>query len=154
LVEVGRGIVTSLNKYVNAVHGLSIKTPFNKLAAAGLMPAHSQPRTRVLQESDLSAWMEAVDKLGKRQRDFLLLTRYTGLRRNDCRWLPRQQIDLDTDLLVVPMTKNGKPPLIAHHADSARDLRICGKAPFSGLANRPLAPTDINSSLQLLERNP
>jgi hypothetical protein len=59
--------------------------------------------------SGLPAWRETVDKLGERQRDLLLLTRYTGLRRNDCRWLPRQQIDLGTGLLVVPMTKNGKP---------------------------------------------
>ena len=49
LVEVGRGVVTALIKYVNAVHGLSIEPPFTKLAAAGLMPERSQPRARVLQ---------------------------------------------------------------------------------------------------------
>jgi integrase len=108
LVEVGRGIVTSLIKYVNAVHGLSIETPFNKLAAAGLMPEHSQPRARVLQVEDLPAWREAVNKLGERQRDYLLLTLYTGLRRNECRELTRSQIDLAKGVLVIPMTKNGK----------------------------------------------
>ena len=109
LVDVGRGIVTSLIKYVNAVHGLSIETPFNKLAAAGLMPEHSQPRARVLQVEDLPAWWEAVDKLGEKQRDYLLLTLYTGLRRNECRELTRQQIDLAKGVLSIPMTKNGKP---------------------------------------------
>jgi hypothetical protein len=109
LVEVGRGIVTSLIKYVNAVHGLNIETPFNKLVAAGLMPEHSQPRARVLQVEDLPAWRVAVGKLGERQRDYLLFTLYTGLRRNECRELTRQQIDLAKGVLAVPMTKNGKP---------------------------------------------
>lgn len=109
LVEVGRGIVTSLIKYVNAVHGLSIESPFVKLAAAGLMPERSQPRARVLQIGDLPTWRVAVDKLGECQRDFLLLTLYTGLRRNECRELQRQQIDLTGGVLSVPMTKNGKP---------------------------------------------
>lgn len=109
LVDVGRGIVTSLIKYVNAVHGLSIETPFTKLAAAGLMPEHSQPRARVLQVEDLPAWREALNKLGERQRDYLLLTLYTGLRRNECRELQRQQIDLTKSVMSVPMTKNGNP---------------------------------------------
>ncbi len=109
LVEVGRGIVTSLIKYVNAVHGLNIESPFVKLAAAGLMPERSQPRARVLQIDYLPAWRSAVNKLGERQRDFLLLTLYTGLRRNECRELQRQQIDLTDGVLSVPMTKNGKP---------------------------------------------
>jgi hypothetical protein len=109
LVDVGRGIVTSLIKYVNAVHGLNIETPFTKLAAAGLMPEHSQPRARVLQVEDLPAWRGAVDKLGEKQRDYLLLTLYTGLRRNECRDLTRKQIDLSGGVLSIPMTKNGKP---------------------------------------------
>ena len=109
LVDVGRGIVTALIKYVNAVHGVSLESPFNKLAAAGLMPEHSQPRARVLQISELPAWKAAVDKLGEKQRDYLLLTLYTGLRRNECRELTRQQIDLSGGVLSVPMTTNGKP---------------------------------------------
>ena len=109
LVEVGRGVVTALIKYINAVHGLSLETPFTKLAAAGLMPEHSQPRARVLQISELPAWKAAVDKLGVKQRDFLLLTLYTGLRRNECRELTRLQIALSGGVLSIPMTKNGKP---------------------------------------------
>jgi integrase len=109
LVEVGRGIVTALIKYVNAVHGLELVTPFTKLAAVGLMPEKSKPRARVLQIAELPTWREAVDKLGERQRDFLLLTLYTGLRRNECRDLLRQQIDLTGGVLSVPDTKNGKP---------------------------------------------
>jgi hypothetical protein len=109
VVDVGRGIVTSLIKYVNGVHGLSIETPFNKLAAAGLMPEHAQPRARVLQVEDLPAWRVAVDKLGEKQRDYLLLTLYTGLRRNECRELTHRQIDLAKGILTIPMTKNGKP---------------------------------------------
>lgn len=109
LVEVGRGIVTALLKYISAVHGQSIESPFNRLAAAGLMPEHSQPRARVLQEADLPAWKAAVDKLDEKQRDYLLLTLYTGLRRNECKDLRRPQIDLVGGVLSIPMTKNGKP---------------------------------------------
>ena len=50
LVEVGRGIVTSLIRYLNAVHGLTIESPFTRLAAAGLMPERSQPRARLVRE--------------------------------------------------------------------------------------------------------
>ncbi|GAB3189925.1 hypothetical protein GCM10027292_23010 [Hydrogenophaga aquatica] len=109
LVEVSRGLWGSLIKYINAVHGLELVSPFAKLAAAGLMPDRAQPRARVLQDCDLAAWRAAVDKLGERQRDFLLLTFYTGLRRNECRELQRQQIDFDKGVLSIPMTKNGKP---------------------------------------------
>lgn len=72
-------------KFVNAVHSLELKTPFTKLAAAGLLPDRAKPRARVLQEADLPAWSVAVDKLGERQRDFLYLSLYTGLRRNEGR---------------------------------------------------------------------
>jgi len=109
LVEVGRGIVGALVKYLNAVYGLSLEAPFAKLAAAGLMPDRAQPRARVLQEADLPAWKIAVDKLGEKQRDFLYLTLYTGLRRNECRELQRKQIDLTKGVLSIPETKNGKP---------------------------------------------
>ena len=78
LVEVGRGILSALMKFLNAVHGLQLESPFVKLSAAGLMPEHSQPRARVLQEADLPAWKLAVDKLGERQRDYLYLMLYTG----------------------------------------------------------------------------
>ena len=109
LVEVARGLWGALIKYINAVHGLELQSPFAKLAAAGLMPDRAQPRARVLQEGELPAWSAAVDKLSERQRDFLLLMLYTGLRRNECRELQRQQIDFDKVVLNIPMTKNGKP---------------------------------------------
>ncbi|MDO9278261.1 MAG: integrase family protein [Polaromonas sp.] len=109
LVEVGRGILSALIKYLNAVHGLQLESPFTKLAAAGLMPERSQPRARVLQEVDLPAWRDGVDKLGEKQRDYLYLMLYTGLRRNEGRELCRKQIDLAGGVLSIPDTKNGKP---------------------------------------------
>ena len=109
VVEFGRGVVGALVKYVNAVHGLALVSPFVKLAAAGLLPERSKPRARVLQESELPAWRAAVEKLGEKQRDFLLLTLYTGLRRNEGRELYRSQIDLAGGVLVIPETKNGHP---------------------------------------------
>ena len=53
LVEVGRGVVGSLFKYLNAVHGLNLVSPFGRLAAAGLLPERNKPRARLLREEDM-----------------------------------------------------------------------------------------------------
>lgn len=71
VVELGRGVIGALVKYVNAVHVLALESPFVELAATGLLPERSKPRARVLQESELPAWRAAVDQLGEKQRDFL-----------------------------------------------------------------------------------
>lgn len=109
LVEMGRGVIGAIIKYVNAVYGLEIQSPFVRLAAAGLLPERTQPRARVLQESELPQWREAVDKLGERQRDYLYLVLYTGLRKNEARALRRVDIDLTGGVLRVPETKTGRP---------------------------------------------
>ena len=109
LVEVGRGLIGALIKYLNAVHNLNILNPFHKLADAGLMPKRAQPRARKLNEADMPAWRLAVDRLPERQRDFLLLIAVTGLRRNECSDIRRSDIDLAKRILHIPETKNGKP---------------------------------------------
>lgn len=109
LVELGRGVIGALIKYLNAVHGLDLATPFTKLAAAGLMPERAKPRPRTLEISDLPAWKRAVDTLPEPQRDCLMLLLYTGLRRSECAGLTRDQVDFKKGLITIPMTKNGKP---------------------------------------------
>lgn len=109
LVELGRGVIGAVIKYVNAVYGLNVQSPFVRLAAAGLLPERTQPRARVLQESELPQWREAVDKLGQRQRDYLYLVLYTGLRRNEARNLRNMDVDLTEGVLSVPETKTGRP---------------------------------------------
>lgn len=109
LVEVGRGLVGALLRYVNAVYGLSLDNPFNKLAAAGLMPERTKPRARLLREADLPAWRAALDKIGERQRDYLLLLLYTGLRRDEGHNLTPADITFNAGVLSVADTKNGKP---------------------------------------------
>jgi integrase len=109
LVEVGRGVIGALVRYLNAVHGLSLESPFNKLAAAGLMPERSKPRARVLREDQLPQWREAVDKIGEKQRDYLLLLLYTGLRRDEGINLTRGAIDFIGGVITIPDTKNGRP---------------------------------------------
>ncbi len=109
LVELARGLLGALIKYVNALHGTELDSPFTKLATVGLMPDRVQPRARVLQEADLPAWWAAVAQMGELQRDFLLLVLYTGLRRNEARELRRERIDLVAGVLSIPETKNGKP---------------------------------------------
>lgn len=109
LVELGRGVIGAVIKYVNAVYGLNIQSPFVRLGAAGLLPERTQPRARVLQESELPQWREAVDKLGQRQRDYLYLVLYTGLRRNEARDLRSTDVDLTEGVISVPETKTGRP---------------------------------------------
>lgn len=109
LVELGRGVMGAVLKYVNAVHGLELATPFTKLAAAGLLPERAKPRPRTLEVCDLPAWKRAVDTLPEPQWDCLMLLLYTGMRRSECAGLTRDQIDLDKGLITIPMTKNGKP---------------------------------------------
>jgi len=109
LVELGRGVMGAVIKYVNAVHGLDLTTPFTKLAAAGLMPERAKPRPRTLEISDLPEWRRAVDTLPEPQRHCLMLLLYTGLRRSECAGLTREQVDFEKGLINIPMTKNGKP---------------------------------------------
>lgn len=109
LVEGGRGLLGALLRYVNAVYGLTLDNPFSKLAAAGLMPERTQPRARLLRERELPAWRAALDKIGEKQRDYLLLLLYTGLRRDEGHNLTPADIDFDTGVLSIADTKNGKP---------------------------------------------
>ena len=109
LVELGRGVLGAVIKFVNAVHGLDIKSPFVRLAAAGLLPERTKPRARVLQESELPQWCEAVNKLKERQRDYLYFVLFTGLRRNEAREIRLKQIDLSGGVLSIPETKTGRP---------------------------------------------
>ena len=109
LVEVGRRVVGALMKYINAVHGLNLVSPFGRLAAAGLLPARSKPRARLLREADLPQWRTAVEKLGKKQSDYLLLLLYTGLRRDEGINLTPGAVDFAGGVVSIPDTKNGKP---------------------------------------------
>lgn len=109
IVELGRGFIGAMIRYVNAVYGLQLENPFHKLAAAGLMPERSKPRARILREDDLAKWREGVDKTGEIPRDYLLLLIFTGLRRNECCNLLRENIDFGIGIVSIPDTKNGKP---------------------------------------------
>ncbi|MFM0607653.1 integrase family protein [Paraburkholderia sediminicola] len=109
LVDLGRGIVGSILKYVGAVHGLDIRSPFVKLGAAGLMPDRPQPRARKLNESGLPEWFKAVDSLPAVQRDYLRLILLTGLRKNEGGDIKRKDVDLAGGVLVIPETKGNKP---------------------------------------------
>lgn len=109
LVEVGRGLIGAMIRYLNAVHGLNLENPFHKLAAVGLMPDRSKPRARVLREDDLPKWWAGVKNIGEKQRDYLLLLIYSGLRRDEGINLTRAAVDFDLRAISIADTKNGKP---------------------------------------------
>lgn len=83
VVDLGRGIVGSMLRYLGAVHGIEIPSPFVRLGAAGLMPDRPKPRDRKLSEGDLKAWFPAIESLPDVQRDYLRLLLLTGLRKNE-----------------------------------------------------------------------
>lgn len=62
-----------------------------------------------MREDELPAWRVALDKIGEKQRDYLLLLLYTGLRRDEGHNLTPAAIDFDTGVLSIADTKNGKP---------------------------------------------
>lgn len=109
IVELGRGLIGAIFKYINAIHGLSIASPFDHLAVAGLMPNRAEPRSRRLQDDGLPKWYEAGSSLKEKQRDLLLLLVMTGLRRNEGGMLCLKQIDMDAGVLHIPETKTGCP---------------------------------------------
>lgn len=109
IVELGRGLLGAMIRYVNAVYALQLENPFHKLAAAGLMPERSKPRPRMLREEELPQWSKAVDLCGETQRDYLLLLLFTGLRRGEAIDMIRQDINLEEGSIFIPDTKNGKP---------------------------------------------
>ncbi|MBU1979603.1 MAG: integrase family protein [Gammaproteobacteria bacterium] len=164
IVEVGRGLISALIKYLNAVHRLDIESPFDRLAAAGLMPDRAKPRARKLQEADLPQWRKAVDSIPEKQRDCLLLIAYTGLRRNECSEMIRSQVDLVRGVIAVPETKTGRPhslPITARMRDildrrctdlGADDLLFAGVAAdhLSNMAERAGAPKFMLHDLRKL----
>lgn len=164
IVEVGRGLIGALIKYFNAVHGLALESPFDKLAAAGLLPDRSQPRARRLQERDLPAWYVGVQKLPDEQRDYLMLLVFTGLRRNEGSGIRPEHIDWQAAVLHIPETKTSVPhtlPLTTHMLDILKrrtaDLepgeRLFAKvAPdhVAGMAHRRGAPLFMLHDLRKL----
>jgi site-specific recombinase XerD len=109
LVEIGRGLIGSLFKYLNATHTLSLESPFVRLAAAGLMPERAKPRARKLLEAELPRWRQAVERLPDKQRDYLLLVSLTGLRRHECLDLTADQVDFQRRIVHIPKTKTDRP---------------------------------------------
>ena len=109
LVELLRGLIGALIRYVNAVYGLVLTSPFDRLASAGLLPDRAKPRARVLQIESLPDWFAAVDRLERGPRTYLLVTLLTGMRKNEVRGLRTCDVDLQERALRVPETKNGRP---------------------------------------------
>lgn len=109
VVDLGRGIIGSMLRYLGAVHGVEIPSPFVRLGAAGLMPDRPKPRDRKLAEADLKAWFIAVDSLPDVQRDYLRLLLLTGLRKNEGSAIRRRDVDLSGGTLLIPDTKSKKP---------------------------------------------
>jgi integrase len=109
VVDLGRGIVGSMLRYLGAVHGVDIPSPFVRLSHAGLMPERPKPRGRTLVEADLSTWSAAVDSLAEVQRDYLRLLLLTGLRKNEGVGIRRRDVDFAKGVLLIPETKGKRP---------------------------------------------
>ena len=140
IVDLGRGIVGSIIKFLFAVHGVSIENPFLRLSAAGLMPDRPQPRARNLSASDVPAWWQAVDCLSEKQGDYLRLIALTGLRKNEGRAVRCCDVDFASGVLMIPETKGKKSHSlpITMQMRQVLDRRCAGLMPerflFDGLS--------------------
>ncbi|QDZ29063.1 integrase family protein [Noviherbaspirillum sp. UKPF54] len=145
VVETGRGLIGAVIKYANAVHGLTLESPFSQLAAAGLMPEKAQPRMRKLQEDDLPQWYLAVQRLPEKQRDLLILLALTGLRRNEGGCIRKKDLDFESGVMHIPETKTGHPhslpitpilrEILNHHASGLEGDQML----FAGVSMEHLA---------------
>ncbi|MBI1174554.1 MAG: tyrosine-type recombinase/integrase [Sideroxydans sp.] len=108
VTEMGRAFIGAITRYVNAIFGMNITSPFIRLAAAGLMNEKVQPRKRRLEESRLPEWYQAVNRLPDQQRDALLLIAMTGLRRSEALLMRRNQVNFGSGIISIPETKTGK----------------------------------------------
>lgn len=109
LVDLGRGVIGSITRYLGAVYGVAIESPFARLGAAGLLPGRPDARARKLSEGDLPAWHKSVTTLPELQRDYLRLMLLTGLRKNEGTGIKRKDVDLLAGVLTIPETKGKKP---------------------------------------------
>lgn len=133
VVELIRGLVGALVRYLNAVYSMSVASPFDRLAAAGLLPNRAKPRARVLQLDSLGAWHAAVDLLPRGPRAYLLTALLTGLRKNEVRGLRGRAVDLQGGLLTVSETKNGRPHTLPISAELAALLEpLCASVEPDG----------------------
>ncbi|MCA8137309.1 integrase family protein [Burkholderia cepacia] len=145
LVDLGRGIIGSLLKFVGAIHNVDIQSPFARLGAAGLMPARPAARARKLDETRLPEWTRGVDALPESQRDYLRMLMLSGLRRNEGIGMRRRDVDFGKGEFTIPDTKNGKPHTLPI-TDATREIlerRCNGLEPadllFAGVSGEHVA---------------
>lgn len=109
LVELARGLIGGLTKFANATYGLNMISPFATLGAAGLLPARTQPRKRILKVDDLPEWRASVETLPELQRDYLMMLIMTGMRRTECAKICAGAVDLSNGTLTLMHTKSQNP---------------------------------------------
>lgn len=145
ITEMGRAFIGAITKYINAIYGLNLVSPFHRLAAAGLMTEKVQPRKRKLQEADLPTWYQAVSKLPERQRDGLMFLAMTGLRRNEGLLMKRCQVDFDKGIIHIPHTKTGRPhslpitPVLNEILQRRCERKDVDELVFAGISTEHLA---------------
>ncbi|WP_429362864.1 tyrosine-type recombinase/integrase [Paraburkholderia sp. MM5496-R1] len=135
IVDLGRGIVGSIIKFLAAVHGVKLDNPFARLSVAGLMPSRPAPRIRKLNERDLAGWWKSVGQLPEMQVDYLRLVALTGLRKNEARAIQCRDVDWACNTLTIPETKGKKPHSlpITLHMREILERRCTGLKPDEGL---------------------
>lgn len=105
-------IIRALFRFYNAAHDASLTVPTAKtLALQGARRV--LPKSRVIQDSEQAGWYRAVQKhAGPTCRGLFPFIALTGLRLGEALQLTWKDIDLETLVLTVPQTKNGRPHTI------------------------------------------
>jgi len=92
------------------------KNPVRVIGDAKLWPK-TNIRTDCLKGNDFKQFYEGLTKYNEVTRDAVLTCLYTGMRNVETASLQWHNVDMEKELLLIPVTKNGKPlhvPLSKH----------------------------------------
>lgn len=102
-------LLRTMMGFSTAYFGVPEKNPVRRITEAKAWYEQHRRRT-VLKKGELALWYRAVMDLDSDTvRDYLLLTLFTGMRRNESMGLAWDDIDFENKVITVQETKNREP---------------------------------------------
>ncbi|WP_299865676.1 tyrosine-type recombinase/integrase [uncultured Hoeflea sp.] len=138
--EIGKTTANNVMRHLRSVYNFTAAThdefPPNPVQILTQARAwhREQRRQTVVTAQDLPMWWKAVMAEPDYARDFLLTALFTGMRRGELMALRWKNVDLTTQTLHLPKTKNGDPlhlPLSSFLVDLLTERKAqAGGSPF------------------------
>lgn len=120
-------------------HSLIIENPVERLSKTRSW-YRVKKRQTYIKNHELALWFKGLQKTtNETLRDYLLLTLFTGLRRNEAAQLKWKNVDLKAKTLLIPDTKNHQPHTLPL-SDYLFDLLSRRKQSLGSLTNEYVFP--------------